>query len=329
MHTGRHYSFVDVLRWTWRDAALFAAISSLPALLCSLGVPLPPIPWQPIAVLGTAVAFLTGFKSNAAYGRLWEARKIYGGILNQSRAFVMHLREFCGAAHVDRVRATVQRQVAWLGALRYQLRQKRTWESQAVASDRRFRESTYHVPEDEFDVEGDLQARLSDTEWQEVQRSRNRTLVLLSMHARELQRLAEAGALDPYRHVELSRHVTELVVLQGRAERIKNFPYPRQFATLNRMFVWLFILVLPFAIGSEVQRVAPAWALLTIPMTTLVAWVFHTMDRIGTVSENPFEGSPNDVPITAMSRTIEIDVLELIGEQSLPAPIGPQKQILM
>ena len=78
MHAGRHYTFKEVFLWTRRETFVFVALGILPPLLHAFGVPLPPVPWQPIAVLGTAVAFITGFKSNAAYGRLWEARKIQG-----------------------------------------------------------------------------------------------------------------------------------------------------------------------------------------------------------------------------------------------------------
>lgn len=326
----------EVLRWTGADILKFLAISALPTVLCVSGIPLPPMPWQPIAVLGTAVAFVTGFKSNAAYGRLWEARKIWGGILNTSRSFAIHLREFVQVGddgnsqrNDEAVRQAVRRHVAWLTALRYQLRQSRIWESLSVASNRRYRESTYEIPEDSLDVEGEIKQRLPDEEWEIVQNSRNRTATLLSLHATALRRLAQEGALTEYRHVELSKMVDEFLDLQGKAERIKNFPYPRQFATLNRMFVWMFIVLLPFAIGSEMQKIAPMWGFMTIPLTVLVAWVFHTMDRIGSVSENPFEGSPNDVPITAMSRGIEIDMLELTGEQQLPAPLGAQQHILM
>lgn len=329
MYAGRQYPTGVVLRWTGGDLLVFALIGSVPSVLGACGVALPPIPWQPIAVLGTAVAFMTGFRSNAAYGRLWEARKIWGGILNASRSFAIHLREFVGSRHRDRVHATVLRHVAWLTSLRYDLRQKRNWESQAVAANRRFREKMYRIPEDQLDVEGEIRGRLSADEWAVVQQARNRTVTLLGLHAAELRKLAAEDVIDSYRHVALSRLVTDFIDLQGKAERIKNFPYPRQFATLNHVFVWLFVLVLPFAVGAEVQRHAVEWMWMTIPLTVVVSWVFNTMDRMGSVSENPFEGSPNDVPITAMSRTIEIDILEIAGERRLPAPVGTENQILM
>ena len=329
MHAGRHYTFKEVVTWTGQDLVLFTAIGSLPLWITLLGVPLPPIPWAPIAVVGTALAFVTGFKSNAAYGRLWEARKIWGSIVNSSRSFIIHLREYVGEEEDGVVRAAVLRHVAWLTALRFQLRQKRAWESQVVASNRRYREQTYQIPEDSLDIVAEIRARVSDDEWELVGDVRNRAVTLLGLHARMLRKLAEKGVVSEFRHVDLSRYVTDFIDQQGKCERIKNFPYPRQYATLNKFFVWLFILVMPFAVASELQQLGEGWAWLTVPMTAVVAWVFHTMDRIGSVSENPFEGSPNDVPITQLSRLIEIDLLELAGDQELPAPLGPQRHILM
>ena len=71
---------------------------------------------------------------------------------------------------------------------------------------------------------------------------------------------------------------------------------------------------------------AASFVWLSVPFSVLVMWVFHTMERIGRVSENPFEGSPNDVPITTMSRAIEIDLREMIDEpkETIPEPIAPQ-----
>jgi putative membrane protein len=101
--------------------------------------------------------------------------------------------------------------------------------------------------------------------------------------------------------MELERVLSELLAQQGASERLKNFPFPCQFATVNLWFVQLFVLLLPF--GS-----------------TLSSWIFTTMEKIGESTENPFEGSPNDVPITAMSRAIEIDLLQLLGDATVPPP---------
>lgn len=108
------------------------------------------------------------------------------------------------------------------------------------------------------------------------------------------------------------------------SERIKNFPYPRHFATLNHYFMWIFILVLPLAIvpqfaelGQEMSAnhpmVGDLFVWFSIPFYVVVSWVFHTMERIGRTGENPFEGSANDVPISTIARGIEIDLRQNLG----------------
>lgn len=122
-----------------------------------------------------------------------------------------------------------------------------------------------------------------------------------------------------------------MFTLQGQSERIKNFPFPRQYATINHYFMWLLLLLLPMAmipqfseIGLTIAEVQPwvgkyfIW--LCIPFYTAVAWIFHTMERIGRTGENPFEGTSNDVPISTIARGIEIDLRENLGEDKETIP---------
>jgi len=155
----------------------------------------------------------------------------------------------------------------------------------------------------------------------------------------------------------MEQMMVEFFTLQGKAERIKNFPYPRQFATLNRFFIWIFVLLLPFGmmhefdeIGNEIVALTETWELhpegnfhyiiefigpnfvwFTIPFSVIISWIFHTMERIGEVSENPFEGIANDVPITTMARGIEIDIRQMIEDDvnEIPDPIAEQNGIQM
>ncbi|MEM1249482.1 MAG: bestrophin family ion channel [Acidobacteriota bacterium] len=326
MHAGRHYSLREVLVWTRREIFLFLLLASVPLGLELAGVEIPRVPWQPLAVLGTAVAFVTGFKSNAAYGRLWEARKIWGGIVNASRTWFLMSRDFQNEPQPAVTQRLVYRQVAWFTALRHQLRQERAWESQQLKHNDEYREKTFTVPELESSLETDLQGLLGADDLARVLATKNRASAVLDLQSAELRTLAAQGAITEYRHVELARLLKDLFDLQGRCERIKNFPYPRQFATLNLIFVWLFILLVPFGLYSTLDD-GSTW--LVIPCTLIVAWVFNTMEKIGSVSENPFEAGANDVPISAMSRGIEIDLRELLGEQELPEPALPQRKILM
>ena len=124
----------------------------------------------------------------------------------------------------------------------------------------------------------------------------------------------------------------ELFSIQGKSERIKNFPYPRQYATLGHLFVWIFLLLLPFGIIPEFAKIganlegnfiflSPYFVWLAIPFCAAVSWVFHTMERIGRVGENPFEGSANDVPISTIARGIEIDLRQMLDEDDESIPV--------
>lgn len=128
-------------------------------------------------------------------------------------------------------------------------------------------------------------------------------------------------------HAISYRAESELIRRSDR-ERLKNFPFPRQFATVNLWFVHLFALFLPFGMLQEFEKLGGPFIWLTIPFSVLSSWVFTTMEKIGESTENPFEGSSNDVPITAMSRAIEIDLLQLLGDTNVPPPISAQHQIL-
>jgi ion channel-forming bestrophin family protein len=98
---------------------------------------------------------------------------------------------------------------------------------------------------------------------------------------------------------------------------------------LNLFFVWLFIVLVPFGLMPEFQKLGDRFIWLTVPVSLIISWVFHTMDKIGDSSENPFQGSPNDVPITSLSRTIEIDLREMLREDDIPPTIAVMNNILM
>jgi putative membrane protein len=331
VHAGRHFGVREVLRWTRRQTLVFFAIGAAPVLLHYAGLDVPDIPWPPLAVLGLAVAFVTGFKNNAAYGRLWEARQIWGGIVNSSRAWAVSVRDFIDAAAESRDvhRRLVYRHLAWVTALRYQLREPRAWEAQLLRSQVEYQERVFPVIERTTKLDDELAPLLSEQELAYVLSKKNRANVLLSLQSEDLAKCAKAGWLSEYKHLELVRLVTLLFDHQGRCERIKNFPYPRQFATLNLLFIWLFIVLLPLGLHAELVKLRPSLAWLTLPLTVIIAWVFHTMDRIGDVSESPFEAGANDIPITALARSIEIDLRDLADEKDLPPALQPVHNILM
>jgi len=296
------------------------------------------IPWVPIALVGTAVAFITGFKNNATYDRLWEARQIYGAIVNTSRAWGILVIDFVtdkqtkAALSQEALRSVhtrlMHRHIAWLHALRFQLRQPRAWEHMIKVYNREYLK-WYTVDEVENKVEDALSGLITGEERNYVFSKTNPATQLIALQSKDLRELLDAGLIEDFRHMELEKLLVDLYAQQGKCERIKNFPYPRQFATLNLMFTRLFITLVPLGMLGEFAKMGGGFVWLTIPFSALVGWVFNMMEKIGESTENPFEGGANDVPITAITRTIEIDLREMLDEENIPPPLTPQNNILM
>lgn len=122
-------------------------LAAVPTILYALGMTFLSLPWQPITIIGTALAFIVGFKNNASYGRIWEARQIYGAIVNDSRSFGYTLRDALGGKHSPVVQELFNRHFAWLTALRYQLREPRPWENMQQKSNAEFLDCRYEIPE--------------------------------------------------------------------------------------------------------------------------------------------------------------------------------------
>ena len=328
MHAGTRYSLRTFLRWMRRDLVWLVALSALPVVLSELlGWTWVAVPWVPVALVGTAAAFIVGFRNNATYARLWEGRQVYGAIVNASRTWGMTARDFVRDPAV--VRELVYRHLAWLTALRYQLRQPRVWETAGRGANADYRAHTFTVAELTGDLGAELAALVGPEEAAAVMAQANRATQLTARQSARLADPAAAGVLDPNRHVALQRVLADLTDQQGRCERLKNFPYPRQFATINMYFVRLFAWLLPFGLLGEFRELGPGRAWLTVPFAAAVGWVFVAMERVGEATENPFEGGANDVPITALSRTIEIDLREMLGEPEPPPALAPVHDILL
>jgi putative membrane protein len=289
------------------------------------------IPWQPLSLIGIAVAFYLGFKNNSAYERVWEARKIWGGIVNASRSFTVMARDMInndvalevrdeGALQIVR-HTIVHRHVAWLRALTFEMRKLRDWEHNETndAYARKVLGTEYH--EERFD---ELKPFLSAEDHAYMLSKGNRSSHLLSMQSKHLMELRRAGLIEHFRHLELQRMITELYALQGQSERIKNFPFPRQYATINYFFVVLFLILLPFGMLDVFTGMGHSlWIWFSIPFSVVCSWVFWMMEMIGEFSENPFEGLYNDVPITDIATRVEIDIRQMLDETDLPQPKPP------
>ncbi len=169
---------------------------------------------------------------------------------------------------------------------------------------------------------------ISESEFNAVIGASNKATQIIALQSAHLRQLLEKGLIEDFRHMELQKHLTMMYDQQGASERIKNFPYPRQYATINLWFIKIFVLLLPLGMLHEFDNFGEHLVWLNVPFSVLSGWIFTTMERIGEASESPFEGSANDVPITAISRTIEIDLLEMFGTTDIPTPLKPHNNIL-
>jgi putative membrane protein len=340
MHAGKNYTFKEVLYWTRRDITQLLVIAAVPTVCYKLlGWTWLALPWLPIALLGTAVAFVVGFKNNASYDRMWEARKAWGAIVNASRSWGIMIKDYITNKHATQPLSDqelhavkvgfVNRHLAYLTALRYNLREPRVWEAITKKHNAEYKDRWFSVAEQTGDLQKDLAAYLSPQEISVIMGKTNKAAQLISMQSEELRKLLERGLIEDFRHMELQKMLVEFYSQQGVSERIKNFPYPRQYATLNLYFTRIFVVLVPLGMLREFDNMGNLFFWLAIPFSALSAWIFTTLEKIGESTESPFEGSANDVPITAISRNIEIDLKEMFGMDNIPPPLKPENNILI
>ncbi len=342
MYTKKVFNARDMAKWTRFETILFFCfITIVTSIYYFFDLQWLKFPWTPLALIGTAVAFVIGFQNNSAYGRIWESRKIWGGIVNTSRTFGMFVQDMIfnqnSSANLSEqelqheVKTLTYRHIAWMTALRHAMRTSKSWETTMSEKSNREWSNIVHPPEWDSTVEEDLKPYLSEKDMEYVMSKNNKQTAVLYLQSHHLRKLKDQGALWEFSFLQLEGVLEELFTLQGKSERIKNFPYPRHFATLNHYFMWIFVLLLPLAIvpqfaeiGKDISEFQPFFGDLfiwtAIPFYVAVAWIFHTMERIGRTGENPFEGSANDVPISTIARGIEIDLRQNLGEANEEIP---------
>ncbi len=302
------------------------------------------IPWLPLSVIGTAVAFYVGFKNNSAYDRLWEARKIWGAIINGSRSWGASTKAFVSNQFTSENRTEAElhayrkkllyRHIGWLYALRSQLLIPTAWEhvSQGKHMSRmikkRIKNFGVGLLGDEVST-AELKKFLPIDEYERLINYKNTATQIIDQQSQDLKQLREDDIIDDFRHMELQKLLGDFYTFQGQCERIKKFPLPRQYGSMSLVFVGIFIFLLPLGMVSEFAKLGEFGVWLSIPFTVLVGWVYVMMELVGDYSENPFEGLGNDIPMLSLCRTIEIDLREMLGETELPEPVQPINGILM
>lgn len=267
------------------------------------------LPSTPFTIVGAALAIFLAFRTNSAYDRWWEGRKLWGGLVNTSRTWARQATTFVEAAPdaspeeaaaVERLRERlVRRQIAYIHALRCHLRDGQ------------------HPLRDD-----DCTRQLTEPERALLAHENNVPNAIAQLQAEELVAAARAGWLHELRLQRLDASLTELLNLQGGCERIKKTPVPRAYTYFaTRIVIWYGIL-LPTVFVHDL-------GLLTIPISVSVAMCFRIVDEIGRLIQDPFSLAVNGLPLSALSKTIELNLRQRIGEHD-PGPMPePVDGILM
>ena len=257
------------------------------------------VPDVTLSLLGAALGILLGFRTNSAYDRWWEARKLWGLLVNSSRSLARQAVSFTqtgaspNAAAV--ARELVYCQIAFTHALRCALRKQQPWD--------------------------DIEALFDAATLEQLRKERNIPAAILQRMGILSAQAASGGVINEWRLQRLDATFTDLSNIQGGCERIKNTPLPRQYDFYPELFVKVYCFILPLVLVSELELWTPV-------ATAIVSFVLLVLNRIGKNLEDPFENTVYDTPMTTLSRTIEINLRQALGEEQLPSDMTPEEGIL-
>ena len=248
-------------------------------------------------VLGTAIAFFIGFNNNQAYDRWWEGRRIWGALVNDSRSWARDVLHYttAGNGNPQLLTATQHRMVcrhlAFLYALKAALRSTE---------------------------DNEYKGYLSKEEIEKIAPHSNKQNAILELQSQELQRLSKEGSVDGYRFLQMDTLLVRFCDSMGMAERIKNTVFPTTYNYLTKVFIWLFVV----SFGLVISPVMGWWSVF---MSWLVGFVFVSTQVNGMNLVNPFDGNSASLPLNQITRTIEINLLQMLGEnpEKIPAPVTP------
>jgi len=259
----------------------------------------------PLASFGTILGIIVGFRNGSAYARWWESRTLWGAIVNRSRTLARQVlttmspeRAATPAEQADIAalqKELVLYQVAYVHALRQQLRG--------------------------LDPVPDVAQLVPNEDPLELAREKNLALALQRRMSAKLVAARRCGWLDEWQWQTIDQSMTSLMDSQGGAERIKNTPMPKQFDFFPRLFVQIYTLLLPVGLVPSLGWYTPLGS-------TLVGFMFLALEKIGRDLEDPFENRVHDIPMTAITRTIEINLRQMLGQSDLPPAEQPIDGIL-
>ncbi|NLR61616.1 hypothetical protein HGH93_26170 [Chitinophaga polysaccharea] len=288
-------SFSQIFSYTWKvDLMLLgccALVYGIDKYWLSAHVS---IPVTVSTVLGTAIAFFIGFNNNQAYDRWWEARKIWGALVNDSRSWARSLLFYANAgANMENkalVRHMIYRHLAFINALKMVLRKR---------PDEYY---TRYLTQDEITA---------------VQKQSNIPNAILNLQTRDLQRLREAGVIDGFHFIELNQLLVRHCDSMGQSERIRNTVFPPSYVYFTKVFIWFYVIMNTLMMTESI-------GLWSIPFGWMFGFVFHVTHLNGITLMDPFDFQPLAIPLDNIARTIEINVIQMLGDEPVPTPVQPR-----
>lgn len=242
----------------------------------------------PFSLIGIALAVFLGFRNNASHDRWWEARKLWGQLLNESRSLT---REVLTLPSRPLPKEETQDFFAALSALPHALRHQ-------------LRKS---------DPTEDLVTRLPHALFNRVIVSRYKAATLMLYLGEWVQRQARAGALDPMAVIAFDRNLNGLSDVIGGCERIASTPLPFAYSVMIHRTVYFFCASLPFGLVDSIGIFTPVFAV-------FVAYTFMAHEAIASQIEDPFGTDDNDLALNMMSAMIEDATRDLLGEAAVALP---------
>jgi putative membrane protein len=339
MHIGRQYKFLQFLGWTRWEAGYLIGWSLLVTLFLQvshwnfLTMPAPIL-----TIIGSALAIILAFKNQQCYARFNDALVLSGQLITNSLILANRLTSTVGKPDAVQsgpgLKEIFYRHFAWLTALRFFLRERKTWENTFEPGNARFL-AKLPPPESQSTLTDELKTYLSDAELQKVMTHRgDKEALILHWQYEAMRDLYDKKIISEYILPVLTGALDDLARLQGALKRIKNYPYARNYYSIAVILVKMFVAIVPFGLFPYAQELGkPAgighWtAWLNVPFSVIVGWSFVALEKVGENSSNPFEGNANDVPISFIARRIEIELRTMLGEQTDLKPIEAKDNIL-
>ncbi len=306
----RNFNPIKVIQYVKTELIFAVAISVMVFVLHKQGVTAISFPFSIAAILGSALAIFIAFRNNSSYSRWWEARTLWGGIINSSRVLARLIITFTDShshqQNYDKERSEqfkkemIYKVIAWVHALRLHLRKQDNWQ--------------------------ELKPFLSEQEFIELQKSQNKPNFIHLISGKKIYEAMANGTLGGFDSFQMEGQLLALANYQGGCERIKNTPLLRQYDFFTRAFLYTFMLLLPFSLIGDFTKMNIDY--LMISVSIIISFVFAIICKVGEVNEDPFENRITDVPLTAMCNTIERDLREMLGETDLPKKLEPENGFL-